>query len=124
MSVQVIRSLSSTWYGSAQPNLVGSRVGSLADTLIWLDYPLAIILGRLFRRTLRCGMRREILWGTNQERLWTQFLSPKSLFLWALQTYPRFQREYPILLNSPAYQHIHAIRLRSPAEASNWLANT
>jgi adenylate kinase family enzyme len=31
---------------------------------------------------------------------------------------------YTILLSSPAYQHIHAIRLRSPAEASNWLANT
>lgn len=97
-------------------------VWASADTLIWLNYSLALILGRLLRRTLRRGIKREMLWGTNQERLWTHFVSPKSLFLWALQTYPRYRREYPRLIGSATYAHLHVIQFQSPAQASDWLA--
>ena len=40
-----------------------------ADTLIWLDLPLPLVMWRLFWRTIRRAWSREELWGTgNRER--------------------------------------------------------
>lgn len=110
------------WVIDGNYGLTREQVWSSADTLIWLNYPLRVIFGRLLQRTLRRGLRKEMLWGTNQERLWTQFVSPKSLFLWALQTYPRYRREYPILIGSPEYAHLRVVTFHSPAQASEWLS--
>ena len=38
-----------------------------ADTIVWLDYPLPLVLARLTARTLRRGITREILWNGNRE---------------------------------------------------------
>jgi len=77
-----------------------SRVADLtwgrAEAIVWLDYAYPVILNRLFWRTLRRGLRREVLWNGNIERLWPHFTSRDSLFLWQLQTHwrrrPRFGR--------------------------------
>lgn len=66
-----------------------------ADTIVWLDYALPVIMWRLLRRTLRRIVTRQELWGGNRESFRTQFLSRDSLLLWALQTYRRRRREYP-----------------------------
>ncbi|MEW8979717.1 MAG: AAA family ATPase [Symbiobacterium sp.] len=88
-----------------------------ADTLVWLDYRLPLVLWRLLRRTLRRIARREALWNGNRESFRTQFLSRHSLFLWALQSHGRHRREYPRVLQRPEYAHLTVIRLRSPREA-------
>jgi adenylate kinase family enzyme len=41
-----------------------------ADTIVWLDYPFPLVLGRLTARTLRRGITREVLWNGNRENLW------------------------------------------------------
>ena len=93
-----------------------------ADTLVWLDYPLPLILWQLLRRTVRRSLTRETLWGTNQERWRANFLSRDSLFLWALKTHGRHRREYGVAARSLAYAHLRLIRLRSPRAAADWLA--
>jgi adenylate kinase family enzyme len=60
-----------------------------AEAVVWLDYPLALILWQLWKRTWKRGLTKESLWGTNKERLWPQFFSKDSLFLWAVKTYKR-----------------------------------
>lgn len=92
-----------------------------ADTIVWLDYPLPLVLWRLWWRTIRRGVLREELWSGNRERLWTHFFTRDSLFLWALQTYRRRRRKYPALLNSPDYAHLHLVHLRSPRQTNRWL---
>lgn len=93
-----------------------------ADTIIWLDYPLTLIMWRLWWRTLRRIFSREKLWGKEIQETWrTQFLSRDSLFLWALQTYQRRRREYPQRLAQPEYAHLHVERFRSPRSAQRWL---
>lgn len=94
-----------------------------ADTVVWLDYPLLVVLGRLVWRTLRRIITREELWQGNRERFPAQFASRDSLFLWALRTYPRRRREYPALLQRPEYAHLTVVHLRSPRAARNWLAS-
>ena len=93
-----------------------------ADTVVWLDYSLWVIMARLLWRTLRRIVTREELWGGNREHFRAQFLSRDSLFLWALQTYWRRRREFPILLNQPEQAHLAVVHLRSPRATRAWLA--
>ena len=37
-----------------------------ADTVVWLDYPLPLIMGRLLRRTVRRIVTQEELWRGNR----------------------------------------------------------
>ena len=92
-----------------------------ADTVVWLDYALSLVLWRIWWRTWGRWVRREVLWGNNRERLLTHFFTRDSLFLWALQTYNRRRREYPELLRKPEYSHLELIHLRSPNRAEIWL---
>lgn len=92
-----------------------------ADTIVWLDYPLPVILVRLLCRTLRRSLLREELWAANREDLWRALFSRDSILLWALKTYRRRRREYPDLFARPEHRHLTVIRLRSPGAAEVWL---
>ena len=109
------------WVVDGNYSRVRDLVWSRADTVVWLDYSLPVILGRLFRRTLWRILCREELWSGNRERFREQFLSRESLFLWALRTYRRRRREYPALFGRPEYAHLTVVRLRSPRQARRWL---
>jgi adenylate kinase family enzyme len=92
-----------------------------ATTLVWLDYPLPVILWQLTWRTIRRIIAREELWNGNRETLRGAFFSKDSLFLWALQSYPQQRREYPQDLVSAEYAHLQMIRLRNRRETNAWL---
>jgi adenylate kinase family enzyme len=93
-----------------------------AEMLIWLDYPLPLILWRLWLRTWRRIRSKERLWNGNHER-WQVFLSRDSLFLWAVQSQRKHRRTYPALLTQAEYAHLRLVRLHSPAETQRWLDN-
>lgn len=92
-----------------------------ADTLIWLDYPLPLVLWRLLRRTAKRVFRREILWNGNHETL-RAHLGRDSLFLWALKSYPKLRRQYPLVLRAPEYAHLQVVHLVSPRQTRLWLS--
>lgn len=93
-----------------------------AQTIIWLDYQLPVIFARLFRRTIWRSLARVELWSGNRERLWPQFFTRDSLFVWAITSQPKHRREYPLIAASPEYAHITFIHLRSPRATARWLA--
>jgi adenylate kinase family enzyme len=92
-----------------------------ADTLIWLDYSLALNLWRLLWRTLGRVRQRTALWNGNRETWRGAFLSRDSLFLHLLRTHYRRRRAYQAALDHPDYAHLQVARLRSPHEATAWL---
>ena len=94
-----------------------------AELVIWLDYPLLIVLGQLTRRNFKRWWTQELLWGTNREPLWTHFKlwSKESLYHWLFKTYWRRKREYPELLCQPEHQHLKLIRFMHPRETAEWL---
>ena len=97
-----------------------------AEAIIWLDYPLWTIFWQLWRRTWQRWWSKEILWGTNRERLWPQFKiwsAEDSLFHWLFKTYWRRKREYPQLFALPEYSHLKVIHLKTPQETETWLQN-
>jgi AAA domain len=97
-------------------------IWSRADTAVWLDYHLPLVMWRLTRRTFRRCATHEMLWNGNRERsLRAHFFSRKSIFLWALRTYELRRREYPALFAAPEYAHVRPVHLRSPQAAQAWL---
>jgi len=92
-----------------------------ADTIVWLDYPLRVVLRRWATRTLRRIRTQEEFWpgSGNRESLRNAF-GRDGLLWWILTTYGKRRREYPPLL--AARPDLVAIRLRSGRAADRWLA--
>ncbi len=110
------------WTFAGNYSSVRDLIWSRADTLIWLDYPFALIFVRLLRRTIRRIRTQENLWNTGNYETWRkQFLSRDSLFVWLLKTYQRRQREIPALLRQPEYAHLQVIHFTSARDADIWL---
>ena len=109
------------WVVDGNYGKVRDLVWGRAETLVWLDYSLGLILWRLIKRGLARSLTQEELWNGNRETLRGQFLSRDSLFLWALKSYNRRRRQYPQLLNQAEYRHLHLIRLPNPSQTERWL---
>jgi adenylate kinase family enzyme len=109
-----------TWVVDGNYSKVRNLIWPRADTLIWLDYALPLVLARLTRRTLWRIVRRERLWNENREEL-RHLIARDSIFVWALQSHPRHRRQYPELLARVEHAHLTIIRLRSPGETTRWL---
>lgn len=110
------------WVTAGNYSVARDLVWRRAEVLVWLDYPLPLVLWRLANRTVRRILTRETLWGGNRETWRAQFLSRDSLFIWAWTSHPRHRLEYPQLLTQPEYAHLTCARLRSPRAAATWLA--
>jgi adenylate kinase family enzyme len=76
---------------------VRDLVWHAADTLIWLDLPFPLVMGRLLRRTIGRVLSGENLWGTgNRETFRGAFLSRHSILLWALKTHRRNRQRFAV----------------------------
>jgi adenylate kinase family enzyme len=105
--------------GSYEAKLHG-LVTDAADTVAWLDVPLPLILWRLWRRTSHRVRHKVELWNGNRESWATAFWGWDSLFMWAIRSYFRHQREWPVRYGAhPGY-----IRLRGDQAARAWLEHT
>jgi len=93
-----------------------------ADTIIWLDYSMTRVFTQVFRRTIRRGITRELLWGNNRESLWINFFTRESLLLWVINTWRRHRRDYPKLLSGETCRHARVLRFRTPGETAAWLS--
>ena len=102
-------------YSRTRP-LIWERV----DTVVWLDYPLRVNLGRLLRRSLKRIFLKELLWGRNRETVRALFISRESLFFWLFQTYNRRRRTYLALIADPSNARIRFVHLRSQSETNRW----
>lgn len=119
---RITQALSSeTWATDGNYSTAREVIWPRADTVVWLDYSLAVILWRITSRTIRRIVTREELWNENRERFSTSFLSRDSIILWSLQSYRRRRREYPLLFAQPEHAHLRVVHLRSPKEARQWV---
>ncbi len=92
-----------------------------ADTIVWLDYALPLVLWRLTRRTSHRCWTRELMWGGCRERLAVQLFTRESIFWWAITTAPRRRREYPAMLAELSARGKAVLRFRRPSETQRWL---
>lgn len=110
------------WVVDGNYSKVRALVWSRAERLVWLDYSLPVVMGRLVRRTLRRWWRREELWSGNRERLGEFLFSRQSLWLWALQTHRSRRGRFLAQLDLAENGHLEVVRLSCPRAAEEWLA--
>lgn len=119
---RVTAALEDGWVSDGNYAAVQDLVWAKADTVIWLDYPLGLVLLRLLRRTVTRIATRERLWNDNVETFGSQFLSRNSIFLWAVRTHHAKRRRYLAQMAGGDARHAQRwIRLRSPRETRAFL---
>lgn len=109
------------WVVDGNYSKVRDVIWSRADTVVWLDYTLPVIMTRLLRRTWRRVVKQEKLWSGNQET-WQQTFSRDSILLWALRTYQKNREKYSTLFTQSEYTHLKTVHLKSPKTTSDWLS--
>ncbi|MBN1967255.1 MAG: AAA family ATPase [Anaerolineae bacterium] len=93
-----------------------------ANTVVWLNYELPVVLCRLARRTHRRLQDGAVLWAGNRES-WQRATSEHSVLLHSVHSHHAQQVDYPRLFARPAYRHLEVVRLHTPAEAESWLVS-
>jgi len=113
------------WVTDGNKSAVRDLVWPRADTVVWLDYPLAVSLWRLGKRALwRTSVLKAEAAGTSgKASLPGQLLSAAKGVLTALRSHAGQRREYPRMFAEPQNQHLAVVRLRSPRATRRWLAH-
>ena len=109
------------WVVDGNYSVTRDIVWSRADTIVWLDVPLALGLSRIFARTMRRILRRETLWGSNRETFRNAFFSRESLLLFAIRTHHGRRGRFEAALRRPEFAHLRVHRFRSNRDAVRWL---
>jgi adenylate kinase family enzyme len=107
----------SEWQYTTQ---LGQLLPSRADTLVWIDLPAAVQMGRLIRRTLNRRWYRTELWHGNVEPpLLTILTDPEHIVRWGWKGRAKLRGR--IVHASIAHPHLRIVRLRSTREVDRWL---
>ena len=105
-------------YGKVRPLLLAR-----ATHLVWLDYPRAVVMGRVLRRSLvRAVSGRELWPGTGNREDFRRWLDKEHPIRWAWDTYERRRRDYSAMMDDPALGHLDRRRLRHPRDAAGLIA--
>ncbi len=112
------------WVTSGNYSSLRDIIWARADTLIWLDYPLWMVMSRLLRRTIIRVITQQELWGTGNRENWRNLFSrdkQENILRWALYSHPKHRREYPELLKQPEFAHLTVIHFTHPRDTARWL---
>ena len=108
------------WVCDGNYSVTRDIVQPRADTLVWLDLPFPVVLGRTIRRTVGRAITREPMWQGNVER-WSKVLGRDSLIWWVITTHRSRRRRWEAWLRRPEAAGLQVVRLRSRAEVAGWL---
>ena len=94
------------------------------DTIVWLDLPLRLCVWRLLRRTWRRWRSRELLWGSNYERLahMLKIWRRDNLLVWTVTQHARKHSAMLAHQADPRWTHIRFVRLTSAREVEAFAA--
>jgi adenylate kinase family enzyme len=98
---------------------IGDLVWRQADTIVWLDQPLPLVLWRLGLRTVSRIVRREELWNGNRESWRLAFWGRESLFVWTVRAHFKNRRVLPEQLAGA--DGLRVVRLRSRRAVKEFL---
>ena len=100
---------------------LGDLVLARADTVVWLDQSLPLVLFRLIRRSVRDIVTQRDLFNGNCRTWRVAFFTRDSLVSWAVKTHFRRRRAWPGKF--ARMPHLELVRLRSPRVVERWLGS-
>lgn len=94
------------------------------EYVVWLDFPVPVLIWRVLKRAWQRWRTRELLWGTNYERFWPQLAvwRRESLVWWIVTQQERKRREMRAAMTDPQWSHIRFVRLTSRVEIERFVA--
>lgn len=112
------------WIVEGNFSKLANVVWHRADVLVWLDFPLALIVYRIVRRSLRqlagrddSAQARRLTWST-------AFFSRRSLLRTAIRKYRTNRPRYARQVSETADLGVEVVRLRSPRDVQRWKRET
>lgn len=111
------------WVTDGNKSAVRDLVWPRADTIVWLDYSLAVSLWRLGKRALwRTSVLRAQSTGSGKKTgLFKKLFAGAKGVLTALRSHRGQRQLYPKLFALPENQHLAVVRINSPKAAQRWL---
>ncbi len=100
-------------------NKLGDLVLRRADTIVWLDQRLPLVLRRLITRAVKDIVTKRDLFNGNRQTWRFVFWGRDSLVGFAIRMHFRRRREWPGAWS--AFPALEVVRLRSPREVERWL---
>lgn len=112
------------WVLDGNYRAVQPLVWEQADTVVWLDLPRPVVLGRLVPRTVHRVLTRQELWNGNRERVGnlTSLDPSRSIIAYAIRQHAAYLVRYAEAMADPAYSHVHWHRLTTSAQVREFLA--
>ena len=111
-----------SWVTEWQYGRVRSLLAQRAELLVWLDYPVPLVMWRVTKRTLRRWIGNEELWNGNREPgLFHALTDREGIIRWAWDT--RHKTAGLVLELATSQPHLQVVRLSSPAETREWVAS-
>ncbi len=95
---------------------LGELLWARADTVVWLDQPLPLILWRLWRRSFRRIRNHEELWNGNRETWRNLVWGWDALFPFTVRAFFRRRATWPERM-----ERYDVVRLRTPREVQAFL---
>ena len=119
-SVEAVMIRSDGWVldGSYQ-NKLGDLILRRADTSVWLDQPLPLVLRRLITRAVKDIVTKRDLFNGNRQTWRFAFWGRESLVGFAIRMHFQRRRRWPGEWDG--YPNLQIVRLRSPREVDRWL---
>lgn len=99
--------------------LCSALVWPRAQTIIWLDMPLWRTVPRILLRSWRRVQSRELLWGTNYERFWSQLKlwdPDASLIAYSARSRAPHRRFVQAAMTDLKLKHVQFLQLRNQRE--------
>jgi adenylate kinase family enzyme len=109
------------WLMDGEYPEINAQIWAKATTVIWLDYPLPLVMYRLVRRGLHHARAKCNLWDSGSRETLPHLLSRRSIVWRALRSHGRRRMIYTRVMAQPRFAHIQFLRFVAPQETANWL---
>jgi adenylate kinase family enzyme len=106
------------WVCCGNYGKVRDLVQAHATHLVWLDYPRAMVMARVLKRSFARAWTGEELWpGTGNRETFTRWVDKEHPIRWAWDTYADRKTRYGAMMSDPTLAHLERVRVTRPWEA-------
>lgn len=106
------------WVCCGNYGKVRDLVQARATHLVWLDYPRALVMARVLKRSFVRAWTGDELWpGTGNRETFARWLDKEHPIRWAWDTYADRKRRYGAMMADPALARLSRHRMTRPWEA-------
>ena len=114
-----------TWVidGNYTSHGVNDIVWAAADTVVWMDLPKPVVIGRVTKRAVVRATTKQELWNGNTEswRNLTSWKPEENIVRWSWTRFASTRDKYERKTSDPRWAHLEVHRLRSRSEVRAFL---